>query len=191
MEMKQYLTESARTAASKEGVSYGNFHDNPRESIQSASTAIRAGITADCVKRSIFYREPKEKVDARYVAHMQKFSELQQKLANSSIAPDADINLFHAILGIVSEAGELMEEFINAKLDGRPINYNDGKGSVKEEIGDVLWYTAMAIREIKGETFESVGESNINKLKARFPEKFESEQALNRDEESEKVALNQ
>lgn len=187
--MKKYLTESARTASNPEGVSFANFK-NQLEALQSSATLVRAGITADCVKRSLFYREPKEKVDARYIKDMGTFGEMLIKMRDLEINfTEQELNLLHGVLGIVSEGSEIINELIESKIEGRPINLDAGKNSVKEEIGDVLWYVALVIREIKGETFESIGETNLAKLKARYPEKFESEQALNRDLDKEDEVL--
>lgn len=68
----------------------------------------------------------------------------------------------HANLGIMGEAGELVE------------------ASTREEVllegGDLLWYMAKKFRKY-GITFEEAMETNINKLRERYPDKFTEEAA--------------
>ena len=49
-----------------------------------------------------------------------------------------------------------------------------------EEVGDGMWYDAMVLR-LLGSSFDQAAQINIDKLKARFPDKFTSENAVNRD----------
>lgn len=60
--------------------------------------------------------------------------------------------------------------------------------NLKEELGDKLWYAALALDELKS-TFEETMEANIKKLRARYPNKFTEEDAINRDLEKERAAL--
>ena len=67
---------------------------------------------------------------------------------------------------------------------GKPID----RVNLKEELGDVLWYVALAIDEL-GTSFDEVMEINNAKLAARFGDVFTSEAALNRDLETERKIL--
>ena len=60
--------------------------------------------------------------------------------------------------------------------------------NLKEEAGDLLWYLAMLFRELDTD-FTEVATTNINKLKARFPEKFTEEKAYVRDLITERKIL--
>jgi hypothetical protein len=72
----------------------------------------------------------------------------------------------HANLGIMGESHEL----VNAKT----------RDEVKDEAGDLLWYIAKRLKE-QNLTFEEVFEFNIDKLRARFPHRFDENIAKNLD----------
>ena len=92
--------------------------------------------------------------------------------------------LDHACKGIVDEAGELTAALKKGFIYGKPID----KVNLIEEAGDSLWYFAMLFRAL-GTSFEEVFDKNIAKLKVRYPDKFTSELALNRDLLAERRAL--
>lgn len=96
------------------------------------------------------------------------------------------LELLHAILGISGEAGELTDAikkgiFYQEKSKIDIIN-------IEEELGDILWYVALALRTI-GSDFETCMKKNINKLKLRYPDKFTEEAYINRDLAAERKAL--
>ena len=87
-----------------------------------------------------------------------------------------DMNLLHAAMGIGTEAGELLDAFKRKMFYGKELDVVN----VKEEIGDLMWYTAILLRELDLD-FHEILQLNIDKLKTRFPEKFTKADALNRD----------
>lgn len=94
--------------------------------------------------------------------------------------------LQHAIDGTVTESGEMVDALKKHRFYGKELDYVN----LKEEAGDLLWYVAILIDEL-GTTFEEVMDINIDKLKARYPEKFTNERALNRDLDTERGILEQ
>lgn len=92
--------------------------------------------------------------------------------------------LIHALLGIGTESGELQDVLKRYLIYGKDIDIIH----LKEELGDLLWYIALALDEIET-SFEEVFESNIAKLQARYPDKFTEIAALNRDLRKEREAL--
>ena len=92
-------------------------------------------------------------------------------------------NYLHALLGICSEAGELAENAIDA-FNGVPIN----ELNAKEELGDLLYFIQTMASSLNTSIPELM-EMNIRKLKARFPDKFTENEALNRDVEKEMFAM--
>ena len=100
--------------------------------------------------------------------------------------PPAD--LLHAVLGIVTEAGELTDAL------KRFIFYvpNDvckvDKTNIAEELGDLMWYIALACNYL-GVDFDTVQRQNIAKLQARYPDKFDSNHAQVRDLQAERKVL--
>lgn len=92
--------------------------------------------------------------------------------------------MLHAGMGIVTEAVEFFEMLMAHILNGEELDLVN----LNEEIGDSLWYQALALRLLDG-SFEGTMQTNIAKLQARFPDKFTSEAALNRDLDTEREIL--
>lgn len=91
--------------------------------------------------------------------------------------------MLHAVIGLTGEVGELasaIEKFAYYKQDL-------DKGNLIEEIGDCLWYLAELCESLNI-TLESAMLGNIAKLKSRYPNKFNYEDAReeNRDRTKEK-----
>jgi len=95
-----------------------------------------------------------------------------------------DVDTEHGILGIATEAGELLDALKKAIFYGKPLDLVN----IKEEIGDAMWYIAL-ICKANGWTFEEIQQQNIAKLKARYPDKFTQDKALNRDLPKEREVL--
>lgn len=94
------------------------------------------------------------------------------------------IDLLHAAMGMVTESGEFMDMMKKHIFYGKP----QDEVNLKEEIGDIMWYAAIAL-EALGSSFDEVMEKNIAKLQARYPEKFTTDKAVNRDLEKEREIL--
>jgi NTP pyrophosphatase (non-canonical NTP hydrolase) len=94
------------------------------------------------------------------------------------------VRLLHAAMGLCTEAGEFMDMLKKHILYGKPLD----EINLKEELGDKLWYTALALDELKS-TFDQCMETNIEKLRARYPNKFTEHDALNRDLTKERKIL--
>lgn len=90
----------------------------------------------------------------------------------------------HALLGMMSELGELADAFKKHLCYSKPLDLVN----LVEENGDQDWYRALFADAIKV-GFERSWEINIAKLRKRYPEKFTSELALNRDLGAERQAL--
>jgi NTP pyrophosphatase (non-canonical NTP hydrolase) len=90
----------------------------------------------------------------------------------------------HAVIGLVTEAGELTDAVKRSKIFGRELD----KVNVIEEAGDIMWYLALLSDEL-GVPFEDIWEKNVNKLRKRYPEKFTTDKALNRDLDGERKIL--
>jgi hypothetical protein len=60
--------------------------------------------------------------------------------------------------------------------------------NLQEEIGDLNWYEAILIDAL-GADWDDIREKNIAKLKARYPNKFDREDAVNRNLKKEREIL--
>lgn len=74
-------------------------------------------------------------------------------------------NLMHAVIGISSEAGELLDAIKKNFAYGKALDQEN----LLEEAGDLLFYfTALCL--IQGWTLEQVAAANMNKLMKRYPD---------------------
>ena len=92
----------------------------------------------------------------------------------------------HAIIGITSEAGELTDIIKKVKMYHQQLD----KVNLIEEAGDIMWYLAV-LSKATGVSFEEIWKKNIDKLKIRWPEKYNDYEALeeNRDRGKERKVL--
>ncbi len=93
-------------------------------------------------------------------------------------------DMLHCAIGCSTEAGELLDAFKKHIFYGKPLD----KINVGEEIADMMWYISNLAR-LSGLDVEMLLQSNINKLRVRFPDKFTEENAENRDLDAERKAL--
>lgn len=95
------------------------------------------------------------------------------------------MELLHAAIGISTESGEILDAFKKHLIYGKELDIIN----LAEELGDVMWYVAIITRYLDDRTLQDILDTNIKKLKARYPEKFSSEKALNRDLDTEREIL--
>lgn len=106
---------------------------------------------------------------------LNEYQELAQRTSRKDISPDD--HLFNALLGLAGETGECCDLVKKCFYqDGRDI-----RESMLEELGDVLWYVAEAA-EAMGYELEDVARHNIDKLRQRYPDGFDAERSLHREQ---------
>jgi NTP pyrophosphatase (non-canonical NTP hydrolase) len=93
-------------------------------------------------------------------------------------------NEMHMVMGIATEAGELLDAYKKHFAYGKELD----TVNVGEEIADIMWYVSNLCRILNIDMHEML-DRNISKLKARYPEKFDSKKALNRDLDKERNIL--
>jgi NTP pyrophosphatase (non-canonical NTP hydrolase) len=101
-----------------------------------------------------------------------EFSELdeQHKLHEQRV------DLIHAALGMAGEAGEVVDLLKKSMYYGKPLDVE----KVKEEAGDLLWYIASVMCRALDCTLEELAMYNVDKLRARYPEKYTDQAAIAR-----------
>jgi len=95
-----------------------------------------------------------------------------------------NIRMMHATVGMATEAGELMEMLQDHIMYGAEFD----EVNAVEEIGDSFWYQGVAI-DVLGTNVQQVMQTNIDKLRARYPDKFNEAAAINRDLKKEHAIL--
>lgn len=92
--------------------------------------------------------------------------------------------LLHAALGLSTEANEFADQLKKYLIYGKELDVTN----LIEELGDLAWFINLACDELET-SFEEIQEININKLKARYGEKYSDDKAINRDLKKEREAL--
>jgi NTP pyrophosphatase (non-canonical NTP hydrolase) len=103
-----------------------------------------------------------------------------QKLAMTTLNKDLNGNdiLINGVMGLCGEAGEVIDLVKKHLHQGHSLN----KDQLVKELGDVAWYLAEIAYAINVD-LETVLSLNIEKLKKRFPNGFEIEKSINRENE--------
>lgn len=99
-----------------------------------------------------------------------------QELAMRTANPE-HITLSNVGLGIAGEAGEV------ADLIKKHLHHNHelDREELIKELGDVCWYVALGCTALNIDMGE-VMQRNIEKLKKRYPDGFDSNKSINREE---------
>ena len=130
---------------------------------------------ADDIKKYIYYGKKANHVDI-----------YEGKISDSlhHDVTDTQLRLLHSGLGMLTEA----QEFLKPILDGILTDKDIDLVNLKEELGDMMWYAAIACDSLDT-TFEEEQDRNIAKLTLRYPEKFTEDKAINRDTDAERKVL--
>lgn len=121
---------------------------------------------------------PEEYVKLAKNTDVQDYTHVVERI--SALAPE----LLHAMLGITSESGEVADQFKRHLIYGKELD----RINLMEEIGDLFWYCAILANHIDM-PFATIMERNIAKLRARYPDKFTKDSAINRDLVKERKIL--
>lgn len=147
----------------------------------------------DALKKHIFYGKENELINNLFQMYdqMKKNENIvtkeQREIFTEQVSflneGEEGIRFLHAIMGINTEGGELIEALLKA-LDNKAFD----KVNVMEESFDVDWYQNL-LQDVGEYTEEHMRDVGIAKLRRRFPHAFSESQAINRDTESERKAL--
>lgn len=80
-------------------------------------------------------------------------------------------------LGLNGEAGEVADMVKKHLFQGHPLDFEH----LAKELGDCAWYLAVTAYAI-GYDLETVLRMNVDKLRRRYPNGFEAERSLQRQE---------
>lgn len=104
--------------------------------------------------------------------------EYQQGAMRTATHNSDEAKLMHAVFGLASEAGEVSGLF-QKTYQGHELD----KGALIEELGDCLWMIAEALDAI-GVPMSECMDRNIKKLQKRYPDGFDPERSLHREEDA-------
>ena len=109
----------------------------------------------------------------RLLMDLDKYQQLASCTMNHDLQPRDYLAMTG--LGLGGEAGECADVVKKHLFHGHPLD----KDKLVKELGDVLWYVAI-MAETLGVPLSEVGEKNIAKLRARYPNGFSTEASINR-----------
>lgn len=144
------------------------------------NAAIDALNKLDQVKKSLFYGRDNNLEPAKGAKDVQG---LNERVGSGGVN---GANIVHAVIGIATEAGELLEALrddYNRDETGTMDSVN-----LREEAGDLFWYMAILAHEC-GFDFEDAMRINIAKLRKRYADKFDRVDANERDLAAERAIL--
>ena len=98
-----------------------------------------------------------------------------QQLAMTTLNPELskrDI-LINSVMGLCGEAGEAIDIVKKWMAQGHELD----KDHLAKELGDIAWYLAEAATALDI-SLEEILQANIDKLKKRYPEGFETKRSL-------------
>ena len=102
-----------------------------------------------------------------------------QSLAMTTLNPNLDPKdvLINGVMGLCGESGEAIDIVKKHLHQGHPLD----KEKLAKELGDIAWYLAETAYAL-GIPLEDILQANIDKLRKRYPEGFDKERSINRNE---------
>ena len=100
-----------------------------------------------------------------------------QRLAMSTLNPALDRKevLINSVMGLCGESGEAIDIVKKRLAQGHALD----KERLTKELGDVAWYLAEAATALDI-PLESIFQENLEKLKNRYPEGFDTQKSVAR-----------
>lgn len=185
-DLNQYVKDAVRTESRIETVRV-----NPGLLIDSLTLYISAGEILDQIKKHAFYGKQYDLTSLSTSFFAADIALNSLSLEQHIVAPEEgevdikiDSRVFHAIIGLATESTELCEALLDSLTDESEVDVIN----LLEELGDLAWYQAVLIDTLGGD-WANILNTNIAKLRARYPEKFTSEHAINRDLDTERKIL--
>lgn len=173
--MKDYLTQAALTAPK----AIHGQKVSESELRGCLNNLIEVGNWMDGLKKSLFYGKGEHLGE-----HVTCVNQSTLAVLLPSGTDLAQVEIFHGIIGAITETVELAEALMDSLENGKPLDVVN----LSEECGDVLWYLACILRH-SGKDFPDLQEQNIAKLRKRYPNGFMEYDALNRDLGQERTVL--
>ena len=98
-----------------------------------------------------------------------------QQLAMTTLNPELEKRdvLINSVMGLCGEAGEAIDIVKKWMAQGHVLD----KEHLAKELGDIAWYLAEAATALDM-PLEEILHANIDKLKQRYPNGFETERSL-------------
>ncbi len=139
---------------------------------------VSLGARADVVKKHLFYKKPSSDIEALVNIRAKDWTELQ------NLSPQI-VRILHCILGLQSELEELTQPILDHLMEGKPLDLVN----LMEEMGDHSWYLSIGLDAVGFSFSEALHRNRVKLLEKRFKKGYSDKDALNRDLDSEREAL--
>lgn len=106
---------------------------------------------------------------------LNEFQVSAMRTASGVSSAHEDNLLLNGVMGLNGEAGECIDMVKKKMFQGHDLD----KEHMAKELGDCLWYIAIAAKGI-GYSLDEIGEMNKSKLEERYPNGFSVEKSINR-----------
>lgn len=93
------------------------------------------------------------------------------RTANKSLTSFQQLE--NGVMGLNGEAGECIDILKKHLFQGHELD----REHIAKELGDIAWYLALSASAI-GYDLETIMQMNVDKLRARYPDGFDTEQML-------------
>jgi len=133
--------------------------------------AVEAGERLDRFKKTAYYGKEYEPTVTEIDLKKADLVQPKKRLQDIRV-----IRLLHAGIGMATEAAELLDMLARHIFDGKKLDIVNAK----EELGDGQWYIAEGCNATDSD-LNDIMTTNIDKLRARYPEKFTEFDAQNRN----------
>ena len=102
-----------------------------------------------------------------------------QKLAMTTLNPQLDKKdvLINGVMGLCGESGEAIDIVKKWLAQGHDLD----REKLGKELGDIAWYLAETAYALDI-PLEDILQANIEKLRKRYPEGFDAEKSIHREE---------
>lgn len=104
-----------------------------------------------------------------------EYQALARRTMNPALTPEE--MLINGVMGLGGESGEVLDLMKKHLFHGHPLD----REALVKELGDVAWYLAECATALEV-PLDIILETNIEKLKRRYPEGFSTERSLHREE---------
>lgn len=106
-----------------------------------------------------------------------KANDYQKAALRTASSEEPKDLILNGTLGLAGESGEVADHIKKHLFQGHKLN----KEHLAKELGDICWYIAVTAEGL-GYQLSEIMEMNVEKLKKRYPDGFDVERSLHREE---------
>ena len=103
-------------------------------------------------------------------------TEAMRTASGVTVASDENLML-NGAMGLNGEAGEVIDILKKHIFQGHKLDTEH----IAKELGDCLWYIAVCAKGA-GYSLDEIAQMNVDKLRKRYPDGFETDKSLHRAE---------